>query len=111
MAKSELCTKCAHDSVCCNDKHILGDVFIPGNPMLFDNAKLYREYEERKAKGFPCNNFLSADVAEVVRCKECKHMTSHYDTDGNVPYWTCSEWDGGTDYDGYCHYGERKQDG
>ena len=47
---------------------------------------------------------------EVVRCKDCKYMTEHYDTDGNVPYWTCSEWDSGTDYDGYCHYGERRKD-
>lgn len=46
---------------------------------------------------------------ELIRCKDCKHMTEHYDTDGNVPYWTCSEWDSGTDYDGYCHYGERKE--
>ena len=49
------------------------------------------------------------DAVPVVRCKDCKYMTEHYDTDGNVPYWTCSEWDSGTDYDGYCHYGERKE--
>lgn len=48
------------------------------------------------------------DAVPVVRCRECKYMTEHYDTDGNSPYWTCSEWDSGTDYDGYCHYGERK---
>lgn len=50
----------------------------------------------------------TVDAVEVVRCKDCKYMTEHYDTDGNVPYWTCSEWDSGTDYDGYCHYGERR---
>lgn len=44
---------------------------------------------------------------EIVRCKDCRYMTEHYDTDGNVPYWTCSEWDSGTDYDGFCHYAER----
>ena len=48
------------------------------------------------------------EFVKVVRCKDCKYMTEHYDTGGNVPYWTCSEWDGGTDFDGYCHYGERK---
>lgn len=48
---------------------------------------------------------------EIVRCKDCKYMTEHYDTDGNVPYWTCSEWDAGTDYDGFCHYAERRTDG
>lgn len=46
----------------------------------------------------------------VVRCKNCKYMTEHYDTDGNVPYWTCSEWDSGTDYDGFCHLAERRSD-
>ena len=45
----------------------------------------------------------------IVRCNDCKYVTEHYDTDGNVPYWTCSEWDSGTDYDGYCHYGERRK--
>ena len=47
---------------------------------------------------------------EIIRCKDCKYMTEHYDTDGNVPYWTCSEWDFGTDYDGFCHYAERRTD-
>ena len=47
-------------------------------------------------------------VEEIVRCKDCKYMTEHYDADGNVPYWTCSEWDSGTDYDGFCHYAERR---
>lgn len=48
------------------------------------------------------------DLVEVVRCKDCKYITEHYDVDGNVPYWTCSEWDSGTDYDGFCSYGERQ---
>jgi hypothetical protein len=51
---------------------------------------------------------LAADAVEVVRCGECKHCVEHYDTDGNAPYWVCNEWDSGTDYDGYCHYGEKK---
>ena len=45
---------------------------------------------------------------EIIRCKDCKYMTEHYDVDGNAPYWTCSEWDSGTDYDGFCSYGERR---
>ena len=53
----------------------------------------------------------AADVVEVVRCGQCKYCVEHYDTDGNAPYWTCKEWDSGTDYDGYCHYGERKEGG
>lgn len=47
---------------------------------------------------------------EIIRCKDCKYITEHYDTDGNVPYWTCSEWDSRTDYDGFCHYAERRTD-
>lgn len=47
---------------------------------------------------------------QIIRCKDCKYMTEHYDTDGNAPYWTCSEWDSGTDYDGFCHYAERGTD-
>ena len=46
----------------------------------------------------------------IVRCKDCKYMTEHYDIDGNVPYWTCSEWDSGTDADGFCHHGERSEE-
>lgn len=53
----------------------------------------------------------AADVVEVVRCGQCKYCVEHYDTDGNAPYWTCKEWDSGTDYDGYCHYGKRKDGG
>lgn len=53
----------------------------------------------------------AADVVKVVRCGQCKHCVEHYDTDGNAPYWTCKEWDSGTDYDGYCHYGERRDGG
>ena len=50
------------------------------------------------------------DLVEVVRCKDCKYMTEHYDIDGNAPYWTCSEWDSGTDADGFCHHGERSEE-
>lgn len=61
-----------------------------------------------------CVNFsktrLLIPQPEIVRCKDCKYMTEYYDTDGNVPYWTCSEWDSGTDYDGFCHYAERRED-
>ena len=55
-------------------------------------------------------NMLPSTQPEIIRCKDCKYMTEHYDTDGNVPYWTCSEWDSGTDYDGFCHYAERRTD-
>lgn len=44
----------------------------------------------------------------VVHCKDCRYCTEYYDRDG-YPYWECAEWDGGTDADGFCHYGERKE--
>lgn len=52
----------------------------------------------------------TVNAEPVVRCKDCKYMTEHCYTDGNAPYWTCSEWDSGTDYDGFCHYAERRTD-
>ena len=63
------------------------------------------EYIENQA------NVTAEWQGELVRCKDCKYMTEHYDTDGNAPYWICSEWDSGTDYDGFCHYAERRTDG
>lgn len=45
---------------------------------------------------------------ELVRCKDCRYCTEYYDRDG-YPYWECAEWDGGTDADGFCHYGERRE--
>lgn len=48
------------------------------------------------------------DSVVLVRCKDCKWCVEHYDTDGNVPYWICKNWYGGTDSDGYCHEAERK---
>lgn len=50
---------------------------------------------------------------EIIRCKDCKWCSEHYDTDGNVPYWVCINWDAGTDADGFCHEAELRgeQDG
>lgn len=59
--KSKLCNSCIHTNVCFKDKNLFGDVFIAGNSMIFDNRKLYKEYEERKEKGFPCDDYLSID--------------------------------------------------
>lgn len=50
------------------------------------------------------------DAVPVVRCKNCKYSTEHYDTDGNVSWWGCSEWDSGTDADGFCYLERRRDD-
>ena len=60
--RSDLCKKCIHTKVCMKDKNVCGDVFVPGNPMFFDNNKLWKEYEERKAKGFPCVDFVDENI-------------------------------------------------
>ena len=67
---------------------------------------IFEIYEETTADG----GHPSKMKEELVRCKDCKYMTGHDDTDGNVQYWICSEWDGRTEYDGYCHYGERRKE-
>lgn len=53
---------------------------------------------------------LPSAESEIIRCKDCKWCREHYDTDGNAPYWVCTNWDGGTDADGFCHEAERRTD-
>lgn len=46
----------------------------------------------------------TADVVEVVRCKDCKYFYQN----GNIKvckHWNCHS----TTYDGYCSYGERRK--
>lgn len=47
------------------------------------------------------------DAESVVRCKDCKHNQLP-PTSGNAD---CELWYGMTDLYGYCHYGERREDG
>ena len=58
----------------------------------------------------PKENKKPSDLVRVIRCKDCKWCTEHYDVDGNRPYWICSNWDGGTDADGFCYEAERKEE-
>lgn len=44
--------------------------------------------------------FVPADVAKVVRCKDCKHADLFY------PY--CTIWEAAIDGDGYCYKGEKE---
>lgn len=51
-----------------------------------------------------------ADVAPVVRCRDCMHLRPEVDayTQETVGYW-CAELDiGSVDVDGFCSRGERK---
>jgi hypothetical protein len=56
--RSDLCKTCAHTKVCFKDKNLIGDVFISGNPLFFDNNELYQKFKEREAQGFPCDDYL-----------------------------------------------------
>lgn len=51
---------------------------------------------------------LSADVAEVVRCKDCKCWTEWANGTGSCNRFTL-DWIG-TDADDFCSMGERKDD-
>ena len=46
----------------------------------------------------------TANVAEVIRCKDCKHNSSKQNA-GNA---LCDLFYGMTDQEGYCHLGEKK---
>ena len=59
--KSELCKSCVHTKVCMHDKNLVGDVFVPGHPLFFDNSKLWEEYKEREKQSFPCEDYLRAE--------------------------------------------------
>lgn len=56
---SELCRSCIHHNVCCRDKNLVGDIFVPGNPMFFDNRELYEKYKKWRDAGFPCNDYVA----------------------------------------------------
>ena len=46
----------------------------------------------------------TADVVEVVRCKDCKHYRDSF------PYDTCDVFDAkATDAEDFCSYGDRKE--
>lgn len=65
------------------------------------------------------DNAPTADVVDVVRCKDCKHFHRAIleEVDGHQPDWgICDcEWFNCEDYDvtenDFCSYGERRNDG
>ena len=65
---------------------------------------IYDEFDKVRAK-LIVHTIPTVDAVEVVRCKECKHMK----IDRNGYRW-CLVWTGinGMGDDGFCNYGERK---
>lgn len=53
-------------------------------------------------------NFTGVDV---VRCKDCKYCSVDMRADGNAPDYVCIEMDCGVEADGFCSWGERREDG
>lgn len=53
----------------------------------------------------------AADVAEVVRCKDCRYADGVYVLDSEPRYILCSKHRICVKPRGYCSYGERKIDG
>ena len=53
---------------------------------------------------------LTADVAEVVRCKDCKHSFGYTTGYGLYGGLTCEALDRDVDDDFFCAYGERRDD-
>lgn len=88
---AELCKSCVHTKVCMKDKNLVGDVFVAGNPMFFDNKELYKKYEERKKAGFPCDDFMSADVAPVRHGRYIGEYDGYADGSPVYDMWYCSE--------------------
>lgn len=60
--KAELCKTCIHTNVCCRDKNTVGDRFVMGHPMFFDNDELFKKYKEWEANGFPCDEYLAEPI-------------------------------------------------
>ena len=56
--KSQLCRSCIHTNVCRKDKNIVGDTFVMGNPIFFNNDVLYEKYKQWEKDGFPCEDYL-----------------------------------------------------
>jgi hypothetical protein len=80
-------------------------------PRYIDADKLIAEYD-RAHIGAPGGarklmvDAPTADVVEVVRCKDCKLR----DTEGcPFMYWYCGILLGCTSDNNYCNYGERKE--
>lgn len=84
--KAELCKTCIHTNVCMRDKNILGDNFVPGNPMFVDNKERFKKFEEWEADGFPCDEYLSSESGcDTCLRQACPHRDGTIRV--NCPLW------------------------
>ena len=97
-------------------KHIEDEIEAFGNPNESDNPVAYGGLLSMKYCRSAVVTAPTADVVEVVRCKDCKYyipkenLADEYanpiGADG-----LCDNTDKYTDEDDYCSYGERKEQG
>ena len=69
------------------------------------------ELLSKKDTMYCIDNMPSANVAEVVRCRECKRWDTDADSYGkdDGPKGTCMKFFEDTYSDDYCSYGQRKE--
>lgn len=105
--KTEMCKTCIHNKLCMKDKNIIGmDLFCPPHPMLStpeERKEAWEKFEKRKKEGFPCEDYFSNDVVEVIRCKDCKHWQNGHLCKVFSRFGTIE-----TDEDGFCYKGEEE---
>ena len=46
------------------DLNVVGEMFVPPNPIFGETEEAWKKYEERKAKGFPCEDYLKGGDSE-----------------------------------------------
>ena len=76
--------------------------FDDGCSNIYKDIEYYKGIAEHILKNVP-----SAD-ADVVRCKDCKHLKTMCEDEGTCYYW-CKHWNNATDDWGHCYYGERRE--
>lgn len=69
-----------------------------------DYFKALREKPLQKIDRIP-----SADVVEVVRCKDCIHWLKDNNPSNKPEYRLCEYYRGYKNQDGFCDFGERKK--
>lgn len=62
--RSEKCKSCIHTKVCMKDLNVVGEAFVPPHPILGITQEAWERYQERKAKGFPCDDYMKDDDDE-----------------------------------------------
>lgn len=74
--RSELCKTCIHTKICCHDKNLVGDVYVAPHPLLGSDYadKAWKRYQEWKAAGFPCEDYIDKCVLEKRKGKWIIHF-------------------------------------